>query len=132
MDRVVCVLGMCNFQFLSFSSSFQQKSCQIIGFCPKHRGWHPLLRLGIPVSIIKQFLTITATVVRISFIASIAFTNVVSTDDPSAGRMRCACHRLGDNVVWSCAVILRTRLVAPLFTNLDTKSHSLTAHRNPL
>ena len=25
--------------------SFRQKSCQIIGFCPKLGGWHPLFRL---------------------------------------------------------------------------------------
>ena len=31
-------------QFLSFSCSFRQKSCQKIGFCLKLRGWPP--RLG--------------------------------------------------------------------------------------
>ena len=29
-------------QFLSFSCSFWQESCQIIGFYPKFRDWHPL------------------------------------------------------------------------------------------
>ena len=28
-------------QFLSFSCSFRQNSCQITGFCSKLRGWHP-------------------------------------------------------------------------------------------
>ena len=35
-------------QFLSFSYSFGQKSCQEFDFCPKHRGWH--LHLGNPGS----------------------------------------------------------------------------------
>ena len=35
-------------QFLSFSCIFRQKSCQIIGFCPKRRGCPP--RLGSPGS----------------------------------------------------------------------------------
>ena len=33
--------------FFHFSFSFQQKSCQIIGFHPKRRGWRPHLRLEI-------------------------------------------------------------------------------------
>ena len=28
-------------QFLKIKCSFQQKSCQKIGFCPKLRGWRP-------------------------------------------------------------------------------------------
>ena len=35
-------------QFLSFSGRFRQISYQIIGFCPKFRGWRP--RLGNPAS----------------------------------------------------------------------------------
>ena len=36
-------LGMLPFvRSLSFSCSFRQISCQIISFCPKFRGWHPL------------------------------------------------------------------------------------------
>ena len=67
----------------------------------------------------KQFLTITTTQVGISFITSVTFTHVIPTDDSSAGRMRCACHWFGNNVVWSFAVIFRTRFVTPFFTDLD-------------
>ena len=39
-------------EFISFSCNFQQQCCQIIGFCPKYRGWRPPPppRLGIPGS----------------------------------------------------------------------------------
>ena len=37
-------------QFLSFSYSYRQKSCQIIGFWPKLRGWRPPPNLWNPLS----------------------------------------------------------------------------------
>ena len=46
--RAVIVPLHWRIQFLSFSCSFRQKSCQIIGFCAKLRGWRP--RLGNPGS----------------------------------------------------------------------------------
>ena len=36
-------------QFLLISRSFQQKSCQIIGFCPELGGWRPLPMLDLPL-----------------------------------------------------------------------------------
>ena len=43
-------------KFRSFSCSFQKRSCQIIGFCPKLRGWYPpiLEILDPPLFILRE------------------------------------------------------------------------------
>ena len=44
-----------NVQFLSFSCSFRQKSCQLIGFCSKFRGWRPDLgNPGLESSVVME------------------------------------------------------------------------------
>ena len=55
-NRDMCPLLV---QFLSFSCSFRQKSCQIIDFCPKFRSWRP--RLGNPGSVTDDVMKILAT-----------------------------------------------------------------------